>query len=127
MLADTGRVLVVDDERAILDLVVAVLSSRGYEAVAVESGAAALARLMERANEIDLLATDINMPAMSGPELVSRVLVRRPDLPILFMTGYSPDNKLPDQYIKQYPILHKPFTADELVAAVRGALNRHRV
>jgi two-component system cell cycle sensor histidine kinase/response regulator CckA len=127
MAANGGRVLVVDDEPGILDLVAAMLRSRGYKPIAAESGAAALAHLMERADEIDLLVTDVNMPAMTGPDLVSRVLELRPDLPILFITGYGAADTLLERYAERYPILRKPFTPDQLVTAVRGCLAGDRV
>ncbi len=95
--SDVARVLVVDDEPAVLGRVRAILTNRGYVALAAESPAAALAHFAERGHEIDMVAADITMPVMSGPEMVRRILERRPDLPVVFMTGYSPATDLGEE------------------------------
>ena len=67
------------------------------------------------------VASDRFMPGLSGAEVANRILSRQPDLPILFVSGYSETDAV-RRVAPQAPLLAKPFRADALTKAVRGAL-----
>jgi CheY-like chemotaxis protein len=83
--------------------------------VSASSGLAAAALLGKE--EVDLLILDILMPGMSGDAVADLLRRSRPDLPVLLMTGDPGDQFVPGM---EYPVLHKPFSEQELVEAVRG-------
>jgi two-component system cell cycle sensor histidine kinase/response regulator CckA len=105
--------LVVDDEEPLRRTVSRMLTNAGFRVVSASSGQRALDVLEQ--TSIRLLVTDLKMPGMNGRELAERVRQRKPQLPILFISGYpSPrtTEALPG------PILIKPFTEEELVRQV---------
>ena len=116
----SGRVLIVEDEAAVRDLVARVLDRAGYEVLAAEDGPAALRIVDSDPSPIDLVLSDVVMPGMSGIELVRELGVRRPDLRVLLMSGYTEESVLqPEGRIELLP---KPFTDEELLARVREGL-----
>jgi two-component system, cell cycle sensor histidine kinase and response regulator CckA len=84
------RVLVVDDQREIRDVVDRVLRAAGYESTLAASGPDAL-ELLEAGVATDLLLTDLRMPDMNGDELARHACQLRPDLKVLYLTGYADD------------------------------------
>jgi YesN/AraC family two-component response regulator len=91
---------------------------------AADDPEAALDLCIRRRTPVDLLLTDVIMPRMSGGELASRVRAQRPDLRVLFMSGYTADRFArkgdPEDEVA---FLQKPFNAEELLHAVRNALD----
>jgi DNA-binding NtrC family response regulator len=73
---------------------------------------------------IDLILTDVLMPEMRGPELIKRVRSLRPDLPVLFMSGYSDSTFLDARALEDAEYIRKPFKAEELALKVRKALGK---
>ena len=72
---------------------------------------------------MDLILTDVHMPVMNGPELVTRVQENRPELPVLFMSGYTDDALIRHGIsIEQASLLRKPFSTAQLVDKVRQAM-----
>lgn len=114
-------ILLVDDEDGVRKLVNAILQGQGYSVIEAGSGAAALAAFEKNAHKIDLVVTDIVMPQMNGLELGERLTQARPELKILYMSGYR-DNPIgggtPDR-----AFLHKPFTPDTLLEKIREVLD----
>lgn len=106
------RVLLVEDEGSLRQLALKVLSHHGYRVTCAENGEQAWEALQEE--EFDLLVTDIQMPKMTGNELVKKVLGARPELPVLMMSGYNPEGQVPDEVL----FLSKPFTPQQLVEKV---------
>ena len=80
------RILVVDDQESMRDMLADLLDMMGYESCTVESGPAALEQIDDR---IDLVITDLNMPEMDGIELMRRLKAQDPDLPVIVITGYG--------------------------------------
>lgn len=117
----TERILVVDDEDLVRNVVRAVLERAGYTVVAVDSAAAALAELEASAGRYDLLLSDIVMAGTSGRQLAASVAERHPGLRVALMTGH--DDGEPVGGPDQPPLFRKPFTPAELAAAVRGVLD----
>jgi two-component system cell cycle sensor histidine kinase/response regulator CckA len=125
-----GEVIVlVEDEAPLLEVTARILRASGYAVLEASTGTEALALLAE--SDAHLLLTDSVMPHMSGRELAEQVRETRPELPVLFMSGYDDDafgsRGSPDKAAK---LLQKPFTAETLLARVRTAVSQtgmHRV
>jgi PAS domain S-box-containing protein len=122
----TERILVVEDEEAVRDLILTVLRRQGYEVLSAVNGEAALEVLSEAAGEVDILLTDVVMPGMGGPQLVEEVLRLRPGLPIIYISGYTANSLSPRGLGDDVQLLEKPFTPNGLATAVRSALDRSR-
>jgi two-component system cell cycle sensor histidine kinase/response regulator CckA len=115
---DITTILLCEDEDAVRNLVRRILEQAGYHVLLARNGAEAL-ELCQRADlSIDLLLTDAVMPVMSGPELLRRVMVLRPELRLMIMSGYS-DRPA----VSGIPFIAKPFTPIELEKQVRQALD----
>ncbi|KYG98453.1 response regulator [Bradyrhizobium sp. DOA1] len=99
-------VLVVDDDPAVLDVVVDMLEELGCEVLSAQGGADALDRL-EHNEKISILITDINMPGMDGHELAERARRVRPELKVLQLSGREPRRG-------GLPMIRKPFSFEEL-------------
>jgi PAS domain S-box-containing protein len=118
-------ILVVDDEDGVRDFIDRALSRLGYHVTAVSSGEEALERVRGYfAEPIDLLITDVVLPGMSGPELASALASSRPQMPVLYVSGYASDvtafHGLPGLAAH---VLAKPFGMDTLVRRVRTILD----
>jgi len=110
----TGKILVIEDEVPLRRLVVKVLKGAGYDVIEAVNGEEALV-LASRHPSIDLVLSDVVMPVVSGPELVARLKATRPELVVLFMSGY--DRALIDQK-SAANFLPKPFSPRTLLARV---------
>jgi two-component system, cell cycle sensor histidine kinase and response regulator CckA len=118
----TGRVLFVDDEAAVRRVAEATLARAGHELVLAADGHEALA-LLEEGEKVDLLVTDLDMPGMSGLELAERVRATRPELGILFISGYA-ERILGAGLDSEIDLLEKPFSPVILLERVARALPR---
>jgi PAS domain S-box-containing protein len=117
------RVLVVEDRAVVRDLARAVLESAGFGVVAVDGGREAL-EVVRAGEPFDLLLTDVVMPEMSGPELAVKLRSQHPQLPVLYMSGYT-DDVLSAHELSQAAtaFLRKPFGNTELITAARALLD----
>lgn len=117
------RILIVDDERGVRALCSDLLQRSGYETEAVDSASAALARI--DAAGFDLALVDIHMPKMSGIELCRRMRTRRPDLPVVLITGYpSVRSAVRGIGCGASDYVSKPFTPESLREVVARVLQR---
>ena len=115
------RVLVVDDEASIRDLLTKTLALAEYEVDTAVDGSAALGLI--RKSEYDLLIADLNMPGMDGLTLIRQVRRVRSELPIIIITGFSSESSAIDAVnlgVASY--LLKPFGVPDVLAAARKAL-----
>ena len=115
-------VLVVEDDAAVRRLVMNILGSLGYRTIAAENGLGALA-LIEEIPEVDLLFSDVVLPGgMSGLEIAERAMRSRPDIKVLFMSGYTESGaELADMDVA---LIEKPFRRAAVAEKVRAALDR---
>ncbi|WP_253256677.1 PAS domain-containing protein [Stenotrophomonas sp. VV52] len=123
-LPDEGRelVLVVEDEPAVRQFSVDALTALGYDVLSAEGAAPALA-LLDGHPDIALLFTDVVMPEVNGRELADEALRRRPDLKVLFTTGYSRNALERDGVIEPgVQVIGKPFSVETLATRVRAVL-----
>jgi PAS domain S-box-containing protein len=118
-------VLVVDDEASIRFLVVDALEDQGYGVIEAEDGASGLA-ILDSDTRIDLLITDVGLPGgMNGRQLADAARVKRPDLKVLFITGYAENAVLNSGHLQPgMQILTKPFAIDTLVARARTVMGQ---
>ncbi len=120
-------VLVVEDEKLVRDLVREILSQHGYHVLEASRGAEALEASGRHEGPIHLLLSDVVMPGMTGPELARRLTAHRPEMGVLFMSGYTDDAILHHGVFDQgEEFLQKPFTASALGAKVRKVLDAHK-
>ena len=118
--ASGGTVLVVEDEPVVRRLVVTVLKGLGYATLEAEDGPGGLAILQAR-QQIDLLITDIGLPGLNGRQIADAARLRRPELRVLFLTGYAESAVISDVGLMPgMEIMAKPFTMDALAAKVCG-------
>jgi hypothetical protein len=118
----TETILLVEDEPAVRLLAQRVLEAEGYRVLPFADPGVALNVAIGAPNGFDGLVTDIVMPSMSGPALAERIAAFRPELPVLFVSGYEA-GALP---IGAAPPLAKPFGTGELAAAVDAMFGRSR-
>jgi signal transduction histidine kinase/CheY-like chemotaxis protein len=116
-------VLLVEDEQVVRDMVVAALQRRGYSVLPVASAEAAIELLGRPDTAVDLMLSDVVMPGMSGPELVAKIWQARPELPAIFMSGYTGLTIERGQIPDGVTVLEKPFTGERLDEAIREAIS----
>ncbi|MDP2319875.1 MAG: response regulator [Acidobacteriota bacterium] len=118
-------VLLVEDEPGVRDLARRILVRAGYRVIEANNGNDGERMYHSHAGAIALVVTDVVMPGCGGPELVQRLLQTNPALRYLYMSGYSEHSliKLAD-LDRSRPIVHKPFTAVNLLSRLREALDR---
>jgi DNA-binding NtrC family response regulator len=116
------KVLVVDDEPEIRKLVAAMLARNGYRVLSADSGENAL-KLFKSNPDTELLLTDVVSPGMSGPMIADEIVLLKPEIKVLFMSGYD-STQVVQRYVieKGYSLLTKPFTMEQLEAKVRAVL-----
>jgi DNA-binding response OmpR family regulator len=116
-------ILVVEDQADVRDFAVAVLKAYGYRVMQAPTASEALLVFEHEGDRIDLLLTDVVMPNMSGRQLAERVLKTRPDIKVLFMSGYM-ENVIVHHGIldEGVALIQKPFSPEELASKVRAVL-----
>jgi two-component system, cell cycle sensor histidine kinase and response regulator CckA len=120
-----GTVLILEDEDGVRELAARLLTERGYRVVSARNGSEALAAIRDGASNPGLLLTDVIVPDMGTEELESRVHALRPDLPILYMSGYPRDDILDRGLLREdQPFLQKPFTGEDLASDVGRMISR---
>ncbi len=115
-------ILVAEDEPQVRNLVTGVLRGRGYTVLAADSGHEALALARSHDGRIHLLVTDVVMPQMSGPQLADALVRERPDVPVLFMSGYA-DRAEGRAIPANVPLVQKPFSLVDFTRRVRAVLD----
>ncbi|MFN8187089.1 MAG: ATP-binding protein [Gaiellales bacterium] len=117
-------VLLVEDDESVRTMVCRVLEQQGYSVLEAATGEEALEIAVERGDEIDLVFTDVVMPGMGGVELVEHVRAIRPELEVIFMSGYAEGISRRGALDPTAPFLQKPFTPSTLAQVVRRTLER---
>jgi PAS domain S-box-containing protein len=122
-------VLVAEDEPSLRALVTITLTELGYRVIAARDGAEAVREFEARAADIALVMLDVVMPRLDAREAYEQIRVIRPDVRVLFTTGYAPASTRLAQLLEggTVPVLEKPFTPAALAAKVRSAIDAPRV
>jgi CheY-like chemotaxis protein len=117
--AEAGEtVLVVEDEPVVRGLIVEVLGELGYRALEAPDGPSGL-KLLQSRRRIDLLITDVGLPGLNGRQLADQARERRPDLKVLFITGYAENATMANGFLEPgMAMLTKPFAVDALMRKV---------
>jgi CheY-like chemotaxis protein len=117
-------ILLVEDDVALRNLALRVLRRAGYTVLEAQSSREAIALGASHPNRIDLLLTDVVMPDLNGRTVAERLTTHRPDLRVLYMSGYTDDDVMRRGIsAAQTQFMQKPFLPDELMRRVREALD----
>jgi two-component system, cell cycle sensor histidine kinase and response regulator CckA len=108
-------ILLVEDEDTVRRLARTFLENRGYQVLEARHGGDGLALCRNHQGSIHLLLTDIAMPEMGGRELAEQAISLRPEMKVLFMSGYTDDTLISERIkVQGTPFLQKPFTLQDL-------------
>ena len=122
--AGTEAVLLVEDEDGVRRLLSHVLRRRGYQVLEAPNGEEALKLFQQRGDDIHLVLTDMVMPGISGRELAEKLRALRPELKLIFMSGYTDDVLVRSGALRPgMSFLQKPLRPDTLTAKVRETLD----
>jgi PAS domain S-box-containing protein len=121
-------ILLVEDDATVRAFARRALEAQGYTVLEAASGAEALSLAASRGGSLDLLVTDVIMPGLQGHQLAEQLRAARPDLPILYVSGFT-ENSVISHGVPgpEVAFLPKPYTAHDLARAVRDAMDRSRV
>ncbi len=124
-LTGTGRVLLVEDEDSVRNFAARALKRQGYEVLEATTGAEALELVAKDKGPIDIVVSDVVMPEMDGPTMLTELRKKTPDLKVIFVSGYPDDRfKTGLDPNAQFAFLPKPFTLPQLAAKVKEELGR---
>jgi PAS domain S-box-containing protein len=119
-------ILIVEDEEVLRELARTILERAGYRVLDAEDGPTALQIWARQKTEIDMLITDMVMPnGVTGRELAQRLVAERPELPVIYASGYSQELTAPDFVETERRVfLQKPYTGEQLVALVKRLVGK---
>jgi DNA-binding NtrC family response regulator len=124
----TETILVVDDEESLRVVVGDLLGQLGYNVLSASGGDEAMALAAGYSGKIDLLLSDVIMEPVPGPALAERLTAERPEMKVVFISGYADASLAPEGILKPGTVLvHKPFTIKILSAKLREVLERPAV
>ena len=107
-------ILIVDDEVELCETCGEILESMGYQVFTATNGSQGVENFEKHPDTINLLISDVVMPKMSGPEMVNRIREIKPDMPVIFMTGYDKDMLASEVDLENSIIIPKPIDIDLL-------------
>ncbi|HSQ66038.1 MAG TPA: PAS domain S-box protein [Polyangiaceae bacterium] len=118
-------VLIAEDEPAVRSLVASTLAELGYRVIATADGADAVSEYERHAGEVALVILDVVMPRLDARKAFERMRAIRPDVRVVFMTGYAPESTRISELLEgmHTQLLQKPFTAKQLAETVRTAID----
>lgn len=117
-----SAILVVDDDRAVLRLVESCLRVHGFRTLTAGTAREAQDLFKRSHEEIVLLLADIRMPGVDGPTLARALLDLKPELLVLFMSGFAEDDWPETGFIRRFAFIGKPFTPGLLIRTVKDLL-----
>ncbi|MFN7971936.1 MAG: PAS domain S-box protein [Acidobacteriota bacterium] len=123
LLDGTETILLVEDEEMVRAVAVSILRRHGYTVLPAQNGGEALLLCEQHPDPIQLLLTDVMLPVSNGPEVAARLRKLRPELRVVYMSGYAGD-ALPPQGTLDAPLVEKPFTPETLLSQIRRTLDR---
>ena len=117
-------ILIVEDEESLRTVTREFLSNKGYQVITAEDFDEAVEACQDHSGHIDLLMTDVVLPGASGPKLADRLAVTRPDMKVLFVSGYTADALVHgDLHRTDFAFLSKPFYLNTLARKIRSVLD----
>lgn len=121
----TGTILLVEDEAMVRAVAERALARQGYKILTATNGEEGLDMLEDTEVTIDLVISDVVMPTMDGPTMARAARAKRPDLPIIFMSGYAEEQLRKSIDLDNIGFLPKPFSVQQIGQAAREALAGH--
>ena len=121
----TGTILLVEDEAMVRAVAERALARQGYKILTATNGEEGLEMLENSEEVIDLVISDVVMPTMDGPAMARAAREKRPDLPIIFMSGYAEEQLRKSIDLDNIGFLPKPFSVQQIGQAAREALADH--
>ncbi|MCA7010056.1 response regulator [Wolbachia endosymbiont of Tribolium confusum] len=121
-----GIILLIEDEDSVREFTAKALTRKGFNVIEASIGSEALEIIRKKNRHIDLIITDVIMPEVSGPEIVKETLIHRPNIKVIFISGYAEDAflKSDEINIEDFHFLPKPFTLNELGNKVQSVLHK---
>ncbi|HVR38561.1 MAG TPA: response regulator, partial [Thermoanaerobaculia bacterium] len=120
------RILIVDDEEVLRDVLEAVLRREGFDIVLAQSGEEALSVL--DAEDIDLVVLDVMLPGISGIDTLRSIRISNPSLPVIVITAFSSiDGAIEAMKMGAFHYIPKPFRNEEVIITVNKALEQRRL
>ena len=117
-----GAVMLVEDEAPVRSFASRALKLRGYQVIEAESAEEAMELLTTEADTIDVLVSDVVMPGMDGPTFAQKARELRPDLRVIFISGYAEDSFRKNLHDDDFLFLPKPFSLNDLTSKVKMAM-----
>jgi len=114
------KILIVDDEELIRELIKGILGNCQYELV--EAGSGTKAQALCQANNFDLIISDVNLPGMDGDDLVKWIFTTNPQQKVIMITGKMQENEQRLKELGVFKIIGKPFSTSVFKEAVQAAL-----
>ena len=125
-LGGSETILIVEDNPSVLEITRDTLRQEGYQVLGANDGDDALRVVQNHPGTIDLLISDLVLPSFNGQTLAVRLRAVRPQLKVIFISGYSADAFVPNPALGPTGFLAKPYTIDELLRSVRTAIETKR-
>ena len=125
-LTGSGTIMLVEDEDAVRVFSARALRNKGYQVLEAKNGEAALLQIGTDGNRIDLLITDVVMPQMDGPTLARHVRKLRPEMRVIFISGYAEDRLGEIDGVEVSHFLPKPFSLKQLASKVKEVIRDAR-
>jgi CheY-like chemotaxis protein len=119
-------VLLIEDEEPVRRAASRILTRAGFTVLEAENGDQAFRLAQAEGERIDAVLSDVIMPERTGPEVVAQIKAVRPNIAIVFMSGYTDASIVDHEALRGQPYVQKPFTPESLVMAVREALAAKR-
>jgi len=113
-------ILVVEDERLLLEMIAEGLRTRGYEVLTAQDGHEAVRICAKRHKHIHLLLCDVMMPGLKSRELIRIAVEMYPSIFVLLMTGYTEEDLFPNGNSEGFHFIQKPFTSSELAVRLQA-------
>ena len=121
----TETILIVDDEEPLRAVIADLLTQLGYTVLSAANGDDALAMAADYKGRIDLLLSDVIMEGLPGPELAEKLSLSRPELKVVFMSGFADSSLAPNGILEPGTVLvQKPFTIRMLSSRLREVLDK---
>lgn len=120
----TGKILVAEDDHELRNLIRDMLVLSGYNVIEAGDGDEAMKKFYESRDNLDLLILDVILPKMNGKQIYEEAVRGRPDIKVLFISGYTRDIVITNGLNQEIEILQKPFSSGELLGKVREILQR---
>ncbi len=119
----TETILLVEDDDALRRLAERILTQAGYRVLTANNGEAGVDMLRAHGGRIDLVFSDVVMPKLNGPEMMATLARERPDIRVLYATGYTSLAMQERYFSESTELLHKPYGPDELLNRIRQILD----